>query len=60
MPKKQVTNIAAVLFVLVALFHVLRLAFGIDVSIEGWSIPIWPSIAVIVVAGYLSWKLWKS
>jgi protein-S-isoprenylcysteine O-methyltransferase Ste14 len=47
---KAGTLIAAIVFVLIALAHVLRLVFGVHVSVGTTEIPVWVSVAGIVVA----------
>jgi hypothetical protein len=45
---------ASIIFLLVAIVHLLRLILQWDVVIGGWSFPSWASIVAIVVAGLLS------
>ena len=44
---------SGVIFGVVALVHVLRLALGWPAEIAGWSVPMWVSWIAIVVAGAL-------
>lgn len=46
--------ISCVIFFLVAAVHLVRVVLQWPVVIGSWSVPMWPSIAVIVVAGLLS------
>ena len=54
---KPFTNIAVVVFALVALVQLLRVAFGWDVTINGIVIPSWASVVACVVAVTLAIKL---
>ena len=56
--KKPFTGLAVLAFALVALAHVLRLAYGWEVTIAGAAVPMWVSIPALVVAGGLAAGLW--
>lgn len=56
--KKPFTVIAAIIFALVALVHLLRLAFGWEVTISGAAVPVWVSVLGLVIAGGLAAGLW--
>jgi hypothetical protein len=49
-------KIAAALFALVALGHLLRIAFEASVTIQGVSIPVWVSWPAFFVAGFLAYE----
>jgi len=55
MTEKTFATIAAVIFALVALLHLLRLVMGWSVVIDSWAVPIWVSWVGLVVAGGLSY-----
>jgi hypothetical protein len=57
--KKPFTTIAVGVFALVALLHVLRLAFGWEVTIQGSVIPMWVSVLGVIIAGGLAIMLWR-
>jgi len=57
--KKPFTAIAAVIFVLMALVHVFRLAFGWQITIQGSVVPMWVSVLGTVIAGGLAVLLWR-
>ena len=42
------------IFALIALLHALRLIYGWNVTIGGWSIPAWVSAVGFLIAGYLA------
>ncbi len=52
MNQKQYALVAAIIFAIFALAHLVRIVLGWSVSISDWSAPMWVSwIAVVVAAG---------
>jgi hypothetical protein len=51
--------LAAFIFSLVAIAHLLRLLFQVEVLIGGVSIPMWVSVLGFVVPGALAVALWR-
>ena len=47
---------AAVIFGLIALGHVLRIVFGWSMTVQDFSVPMWPSWIAIIVMGYLAYE----
>ena len=47
---------AGIIFLLVTIGHLSRFIFGLPVMVQGVSIPIWPSLIVAIVTGYLSYE----
>ncbi len=47
---KPFTTIAAVIFALVALVHILRVFLGWEVTVSGMAVPMWASVAGLVIA----------
>ncbi|MEX1013437.1 MAG: hypothetical protein WDZ27_07055 [Waddliaceae bacterium] len=45
---------AGIILLTIALFHLLRLFFPIQFSIEGFEVPIWISLIVFLITGTLS------
>ena len=56
---KPFTNIAILLFALIALLHIFRLYFGWEVIVHGTVIPMWASILGFIIAGGLAVMLWR-
>ena len=56
---KPFTTIAVVVFSLVALLQLLRVAMGWDVTVNGFAIPLWFSVVACVVAGTLAGMVWR-
>jgi len=57
--RKPVVFLAAIIFALVALAHLLRLIFDVSVLIGTWSVPMWLSLVGFVVPGVLAMALWR-
>ena len=56
---KPFTVAAVVIFVIVAVMHLLRLVRGWDTTIAGTEIPMWVSVAALAIAGGLAIGLWR-
>ncbi len=48
--------IAGVVFLVIALGHLLRVVFGISVVVYDVPIPMWASVVAVVVMGFLSYE----
>lgn len=44
------------IFLVLALLHLLRLILGWEAVFEGWVVPKWPSLVTLLVAGYLAYE----
>jgi hypothetical protein len=55
MTEKTFAAIAAVIFAVVALVHLLRLVMGWSIVIDSWTVPMWLSWVGLVVAGGLAY-----
>ena len=51
---KPFTTIATVIFALVALVHILRVFSGWEVTVGGKAVPMWASVAGLVIAAGLA------
>ncbi len=58
--QKNALTAAAIVFGIVALFHLIRLVKGTAVIINGYSAPMELSVLALVVAGYLSYYCWTA
>jgi len=47
---------AGVVFLLIALGHILRVIFGVTFVVYGISIPMWASGIAVVIMGYLAYE----
>lgn len=54
MTHARYARIAAIIFLLVFAFHILRIIYGWDVQIGTVRIPLWASWASVLIAGFLS------
>ena len=57
--KKPFTLAAVAVFSLVALVQLLRLLMGVEVTIEGFAVPLWVSGVAVVVASGLAVTVWR-
>lgn len=56
---KPANLMAAVLLAVVSLAHLLRLIFGVQVTVADRFIPMWASAVAFVVAGGVAFMLWR-
>lgn len=56
---KPFTNIAVIVFSLIAFMHLLRLFFSWEITINGMIVPLWVSIPGFVIAAGLAFMLWR-
>jgi hypothetical protein len=47
---------SGVIFLLIAVLHLLRLIYGWEAVIGGWVVPEWVSVVALVIAGYLGYE----
>ncbi|MEK6904718.1 MAG: hypothetical protein AABW87_03950 [Nanoarchaeota archaeon] len=52
-------KISAWIFLLIALLHLLRIILGWQAQIASWQVPTWASFVAVIIAGYLSYKLFR-
>jgi hypothetical protein len=57
--KKPFTLAAVTVFSIVALVQLLRLLMGVEVTIEGFAVPLWASGVAVVVAAGLAVTVWR-
>jgi len=56
MKKQPYISTVAVVFLVVAILHALRLIYGWEGVIGGWEVPFSLSWVVVVFTAYLSWQ----
>ena len=56
MSQKAYLKSAGLIFLLIAVLHLLRLVFGWEAVFEGWNVPQWLSVVALIVAGYLAYE----
>ena len=56
MSQKTFSLAAGLIFLLIAVMHVLRLALKWEVVLNGWSVPMWVSVVAIVIAACLAFE----
>jgi hypothetical protein len=53
--ERTLLMLSGILFLIVALLHLARLAFGLDLALGTFEIPLWLSWVGVVITGYLSY-----
>ncbi len=56
MDQKTFSLISGVIFLLIAILHVLRIVYAWDAVIGGWEVPKWISWVAIAVGAYLGYE----
>lgn len=51
--------LAALVFALVAVSHLLRLVLQVEVLVAGAALPMWVSVLGLVIPGALAFALWR-
>ncbi len=59
MDKNQSLLLAAVIFAIIALVHLIRAVLGLEAVIAGLNVPVYVSYIFVIVAGYLSWHMYN-
>ena len=59
MRQKTFSLVVGLIFLLIAVMHVLRLALKWEVVLNGWSLPMWVSVNAIVITAYLAFESLK-
>jgi hypothetical protein len=54
--KNTFPQLAAAIFLIVAVAHGLRLIFKWEVLIGGWQVPMWASAVAILISAYLAYE----
>ena len=56
MNQKTYFTVVSVIFSLIAILHLMRIASGWEAEIGGWMVPMWLSWAVLILAGFLAYQ----
>ncbi len=56
MSQKTFALTAGVVFLLIALGHLLRVVLGATLVVEGFAVPMWVSVLAVVVTGFLAFE----
>lgn len=56
MNKKMFLQVVGVIFLIIAVLHLLRLVYGWEAILGGWMVPMWLSGIAVLVTGYLSYS----
>ncbi len=56
---KTGSMLAILLFILVAIAHLLRVVYGVDVTVGEWNVPQWVSVVGVIVPTAIAVLLWR-
>lgn len=56
MSRKAYFAITGIIFLAIAIVHLLRISFGWSPVVKGWAVPMWLSWVALVVAGWLGYE----
>ena len=56
MSHKTFSLVVGVVFLLIAVGHLLRVVFGATFVVQGMTVPMWPSVLAVLVMGYLAFE----
>ena len=56
MRQKTFLPVVGLIFLLIAVIHVLRLAFKWEAVLNGWAVPMWVSAVALLIAAYLAFE----
>ena len=59
MTHRPISKLTSALLALIALAHLARLVLGSRIEIGGWAVPMWASVAAVVLSCGLSAALWR-
>jgi hypothetical protein len=55
MDQRTYVRLTGVIFLLIAVLHLLRILYGWSAVIGGWVVPGWFSWVALIIAAYLAW-----
>jgi hypothetical protein len=56
MSLRSFSLVAGIIFTIIALLHFVRIIYGWDPVVEGWTVPKWLSWVALIVSGYLGYE----
>ena len=56
---KTGTKLAIAVFSIVAIAHLLRIVYAVNVSIGTWNAPMWVSVLGVIVPSAIAWMLFR-
>ena len=59
MNQKTFLVVAAIIFLLISVLHLLRIIYGWSAVIGGWSVPTWVSWVALIVAVLLAYQAFR-
>jgi len=59
MSHRAFSMVAGVIFSLILLGHVIRLVFSVPWVVADWAVPMWVSMAAVLVAGFMAYEAFR-
>jgi len=56
---KTGSTLAILVFMIIAIAHLLRMVYGVNMLIGNWNVPMWLSLLGIVGPAAIAWLLWR-
>ena len=56
MSQRTFSLVVGLIFLVIAVIHVLRLAFKWEAVLNGWAVPMWVSALTLLIAAYLAFE----
>jgi hypothetical protein len=56
MSQRTFSLIVGVIFLLIAVGHLVRVILGATFVVQGLAVPMWPSVLAVIVMGYLAFE----
>ncbi len=55
---KPAATVVTIFLLLLALAHLFRLVFGVEMIVNGTVVPVWFSLPAVILSSLLAWFLW--
>lgn len=59
MHQKTYFTLTGLIFLIIAVLHLFRLAYGWEAQIGGWDVPMWLSVVAFLLSGFLSYSAFR-
>lgn len=56
---KPAATVVIIFLLLLALVHLFRLVYGVEMIVNGQVVPVWFSLPPVILTSLLAWFLWR-
>jgi hypothetical protein len=56
---KPAATVVIIFLLLLALVHLFRLVYGVEMIVNGQVVPVWFSLPPVILTSILAWFLWR-